>query len=68
LTLGVPTHKSPSVGEIGEHLSASSRHTKKNPGLKKMSAHTCLSKKEEKYEKKETKKGRKRIKKRERKT
>jgi hypothetical protein len=42
LTIGVLTHKSSSLGKIGEHLTATSRHTKEYPGLKKVSALTCL--------------------------
>jgi hypothetical protein len=42
LTLGVLTHKSPSMGEISERLAASSSRTKEYPSLKKVSALACL--------------------------
>jgi hypothetical protein len=46
LTLGVLTHESPSVGEIGEHLIESSICTKEYPGLKKDQLKVTYKKKE----------------------
>jgi hypothetical protein len=40
-TLGAMTHNHPSVGEIGEHFTASSVRTEEYPGLK-VSALACL--------------------------
>ena len=68
LTLGVPTHKSPSVGEVGEQITASSiqRVSKSTEGsalvyLKKEKKNRG-AKKEKKYRKKREEKKRKKIK------
>ena len=65
LTLGVPTHKSPSVGEVGKQITASSiqRVSQSTEG----SALVYLKKGKKKRERKREKKKKKRIEKKEKK-